>query len=163
MCLLQGTAWPASRGTCVCGWNHCPEEAGTAADEGAAATGGATGRRETAAETGGQCFMSRLKGEDNNKTKLCDLSPRANYTQPSDRRLSAKLVPTLADRRCRVVSAMDPHGLILGFLGWSRYFFFQVAPQLYSRGSVDSVPDPLLLRKSDSAGNRTRDLWICSH
>jgi hypothetical protein len=27
---------------------------------------------------------------------------------------------------------------------------------------VDPVPDPLLLRKSGSAGNRTRDLWICS-
>jgi hypothetical protein len=24
------------------------------------------------------------------------------------------------------------------------------------------VPDPLLLRKSGSSGNRTRDLWICS-
>jgi hypothetical protein len=28
---------------------------------------------------------------------------------------------------------------------------------------VDPVPDPLLLRKSGSAGNRTWDLWICSH
>jgi hypothetical protein len=27
---------------------------------------------------------------------------------------------------------------------------------------VDPVPDPLLLRKSGSAGNRTRVLWICS-
>ena len=27
---------------------------------------------------------------------------------------------------------------------------------------MDPVPDPLLLRKSDSAGNRTRDLCICS-
>jgi hypothetical protein len=27
---------------------------------------------------------------------------------------------------------------------------------------VDPVPDPQLLRKSGSAGNRTRDLWICS-
>jgi hypothetical protein len=27
---------------------------------------------------------------------------------------------------------------------------------------VDPVPDTLLLRKSSSAGNRTRDLWICS-
>jgi hypothetical protein len=27
---------------------------------------------------------------------------------------------------------------------------------------VDPVPDQLLLRKSGSAGNRTRDLWICS-
>jgi hypothetical protein len=26
---------------------------------------------------------------------------------------------------------------------------------------VDLVPDPLLLRKCGSAGNRTRDLWIC--
>jgi hypothetical protein len=25
---------------------------------------------------------------------------------------------------------------------------------------VDPVPDPLLLRKSGSAGNRTRDLWV---
>jgi hypothetical protein len=54
---------------------------------------------------------------------------------------------------------MDPHGCILSFLDWSRYYFFQVAPQLYSRGWVDPVPDPLLLRKS---GNRTRVLWICS-
>ena len=27
---------------------------------------------------------------------------------------------------------------------------------------MEPVPDPLLLRKSGSAGNRTRDLWICS-
>jgi hypothetical protein len=30
--------------------------------------------------------------------------------------MSAKLVPTSADRGCRVVSATDPHGRILGFL-----------------------------------------------
>jgi hypothetical protein len=29
---------------------------------------------------------------------------------PSDRRLSAKLVPTLADKGCRVVSATNPRG-----------------------------------------------------
>jgi hypothetical protein len=63
-------------------------------------------------------------------TKLRGLSPRANYI---DRRLSAKLVPT-SDRGCRVVSATDTHGRILGFLDRSRYYFFQVAPQLYSRG-----------------------------
>jgi hypothetical protein len=45
-----------------------------------------------------------------------------------DRRLSAKLVPTFVGRRCRVVSATDPHIRILGFLDLSRYFFFQVAP-----------------------------------
>jgi hypothetical protein len=74
----------------------------------------------------------------------------------SESRLLAKLVPTFADRGCHVVSMTDPYGRILGSLGRSRYFFFQVAPQLYSRGWVDPVPDPLLLRKSSSAGNRTK-------
>jgi hypothetical protein len=74
----------------------------------------------------------------------------------SDRHLSAKLVPTFADRGCHVVSITDPSSRILDFLDQSRYFFFQVAPHLYSWGWVDPVPDPLLLRKSGSAGNRTR-------
>jgi hypothetical protein len=34
----------------------------------------------------------------------------------SDRHLSAKLVPTFADRRCHIVSATDPHGHIFCFL-----------------------------------------------
>jgi hypothetical protein len=62
----------------------------------------------------------------------------------------------LADRESRVVSATDPHGRILRFIDRSHYYFFQVAPQLYSRGWVDPVPDPLLLRNSGSAVNRTR-------
>jgi hypothetical protein len=55
-------------------------------------------------------------------------------TIPRVRSLLAKLVPTLPDRGCCVVSATDPHGRNLGFLDRSRYYFFQVAPQLYSRG-----------------------------
>jgi hypothetical protein len=48
------------------------------------------------------------------KTKLRGLRPHANYTDRlSDRRLSAKLVPTLADRGCRVISAISPQSLIL--------------------------------------------------
>jgi hypothetical protein len=39
----------------------------------------------------------------------------------------------VAVRRCRAFSATDPYGRILGFLDRSRYFFFQVVPQLYSR------------------------------
>jgi hypothetical protein len=54
-----------------------------------------------------------------------------------------------------VVSVKDPYGSILGFLDRNRYFFFQVAPQLYLQGYVDPVPNSLLLRKSGSAGNRT--------
>jgi hypothetical protein len=46
----------------------------------------------------------------------------------SDRRLSAKLVPTFTDRGCRVVSVTEPHGRILGFLDRSRQFSFRVAP-----------------------------------
>jgi hypothetical protein len=57
--------------------------------------------------------------------------------------LVEQLVPTFEDRGCHVVSVTDPYGRILGFLDRSRYFFFQVAPQLYSRGWVDPVPDPL--------------------
>jgi hypothetical protein len=54
--------------------------------------------------------------------------------RPSDRRSSVKLVPTFADRGCHDASVTDPFGRILGSLHRSRYFFFQVAPQLYSRG-----------------------------
>jgi hypothetical protein len=66
--------------------------------------------------------------------------------RPTDRPLSAKLVPTLADRGCRVVGAMDLYGRILCFL----------APQFNSGGLVDHISDPLFHRKSGSAGNRTR-------
>jgi hypothetical protein len=75
------------------------------------------------------------------------------------RRLSAKLAPTLADRGCHVVSTTHPHSRILGFLDRIRYYCFQVAPQLYSRGWVDPVPEPLLPRKCGKAGNRTRAYW----
>jgi hypothetical protein len=34
-------------------------------------------------------------------------------TIPSDRRLSAKLVPNLEDKGCRVITATDRHGRIL--------------------------------------------------
>jgi hypothetical protein len=54
--------------------------------------------------------------------------------RPRDRCLSATLVKTFADRWCYVVRVTDPYGRILGFLDRSRYFCFQIAPQLYSRG-----------------------------
>jgi hypothetical protein len=54
--------------------------------------------------------------------------------RPSYPRLSAKLVTTFVDRGCHVISVTDPYGRILGILDRSHYFFFQVAPQLYSRG-----------------------------
>jgi hypothetical protein len=50
--------------------------------------------------------------------------------------MSAKLVPTFADKCC-VVSTTDPHGCILGFLDQSRYYFLRVVPHLYLRDWVD--------------------------
>jgi hypothetical protein len=99
------------------------------------------------------CLLTSKK-ENNKQTPWCE-STNELY-RPSDCRWSAKLVPTFTDRECHVVSVTDPYGRILGFLDWSRYNLFQVAPQLYSRSWVDPVPDPLLLRKSGSAGNRSR-------
>jgi hypothetical protein len=56
--------------------------------------------------------------------------------QPSDRRLSAKLVPTFADRGVsHSQHSGPPYNRNLGFLDQSRYFLFQIAPQLHSRSS----------------------------
>jgi hypothetical protein len=71
-------------------------------------------------------------------------------------------MPTFADRG---VSRGQRNGSPRPYSRISRpepLLFLPLAPQLYSRGWVDPVRDPLLLRKSGSAGNRTRDLWICS-
>jgi hypothetical protein len=51
-------------------------------------------------------YPSRVK----KKLKLRGFSPQSELYRPSDRGLSAKLVPTLAARGCRVVSATNPHG-----------------------------------------------------
>jgi hypothetical protein len=75
---------------------------------------------------------------------------------PSDLCLSAKLVPTFVYRAVPRGQRDGPLGRILGFLDRSRYFVFQVAPQLYSRGRVNPFPDPLILRKSGTSGNRNR-------
>jgi hypothetical protein len=97
---------------------------------------------------------------DNDWFKTNKKSPWPDFAsklfRPTDRRLSAKLVPTFANSWCHIVSVTHPYNSILGFIGRSHYFFFKVAPQLYLRLWVDSVPDPLLLRKYCSAGNRTR-------
>jgi hypothetical protein len=54
--------------------------------------------------------------------------------QPSVRRLSAKLVPKFADRGWS--AQWIPTAVLIGYLGQSRYSFFQVVPQFYLRGWV---------------------------
>jgi hypothetical protein len=92
-------------------------------------------------------FLSRKK-------KLHGLSPRANYTNRA----------TAACRRsdCQLLriegATWSAWRIPKPYSGFSRQeplLFYQVAPQLYSRGWVDPVPDPLLFF-SVSAGNRTQ-------
>jgi hypothetical protein len=54
------------------------------------------------------------------KTPWCESA--SEIYRPSDRRLSAKSLPTFADRGCHVVSVTDPYGRILCFLDRSRNF-----------------------------------------
>jgi hypothetical protein len=70
-------------------------------------------------------FTIRLSTVIKTKTKLRDLSPRANYTDraiPACQRSDCQL---FADRRCHVVSVTDPYGRILGFLDSNRYFYMK--------------------------------------
>jgi hypothetical protein len=63
------------------------------------------------------------------KSKLNSVAWVHERTIPTER------LPTFADRGYHVVvSVMGPYGNVHGFLDRSRYFFFQVAPQLYSQG-----------------------------
>jgi hypothetical protein len=61
-----------------------------------------------------------------------------------------------------MVRAAVPTAVSFGFLDRSRYFFLKVAPHLSSRGWVDSVSDPMLLRVSGSTRKLNRELWICN-
>jgi hypothetical protein len=91
------------------------------------------------------------------KTYSVAFSPQANYTDRSNA-AAGEVMPTFAGRSAQLISS----AVNLSFLDRSRHLFFPVAPQLSSRSRVDPVPDPLFLRKPDSAGNRTWNLWICS-
>jgi hypothetical protein len=64
-----------------------------------------------------------LVRKQNKKKKQTPWSESASELyRPIDRRLSAKWLPTFADKGCHVVSVTDPYGRILGFLDRSRYF-----------------------------------------
>jgi hypothetical protein len=90
------------------------------------------------------------------KKKLRGFIRRANHTDRATAACRWSQYQPLRIEDATWSARRISYGRNLGFLDWSRYFLFQVAPQLYSRGSVDPVSDPLLLRKSGSAGNRSR-------
>jgi hypothetical protein len=95
------------------------------------------------------------------KTKLRGLSTQANCTDRATAACQRSWCQLLWVEGVAWSAQRIPTADNLGFPDRSRYFFFQVTPQLSSRGWVDHVPDPLLLRKSGRAGNRTPDLWTC--
>jgi hypothetical protein len=78
--------------------------------------------------------ISNRMSDNGTKSSRKDITGKTRHINSAawvrDRRLLAKLVPTFAVG-CRVVSVTDSYGRILGFLERSRYFFFQVVPQLY--------------------------------
>jgi hypothetical protein len=81
--------------------------------------------------------------------KLRGFSPRATVPM-SDRRLSAKLVPTFVDRGCSVVSATDPYGRIFGFLDWCIFIF--LSHKRDSEAQIN-VPAVLYVRNLDRVVN----------
>jgi hypothetical protein len=78
------------------------------------------------------------------KKKLHGLSPRAKYIDRATAACRRSDCQLFADRGCHVVSVSDHFGRISRFSRQEPLLFYQVASQLYSRGCVDPVPDPLL-------------------
>jgi CBS-domain-containing membrane protein len=71
------------------------------------------------------CVGHVVHGQNTNKKQTPWSESASELYRPSDRRFSAKLLPTFADKGRHVVSVTDPYGHILGFLDRSRYFSFK--------------------------------------
>jgi hypothetical protein len=98
-----------------------------------------------------------------NKTNSMALSPQANYTDWATATCQRNLVPTFVDRGVsRGERGESPTVANISFLDRSRYFSFKYLFIYPHKGWVDPIPDTLLLRKSISAGNRTRNLSVSS-
>jgi hypothetical protein len=67
--------------------------------------------------------------------KLNSVALVGERTMPTQRPpIVREVVPTFADRGCCLSAQRIPPVVSLDFLYRSRYYFFQVAPQLSSRG-----------------------------
>jgi hypothetical protein len=81
-------------------------------------------------------------------------SVRERTIRPRNSLLSTKLVPTVADRGCRVVRTTDPYGRILGFLDRGKNRVVTIKYHLIS-SSYCSYPFRLL-------GTNNSDSWLQS-
>jgi hypothetical protein len=130
--------------------------------------------KHTGVEAGNNTCQSRYRTTNENicyKTNSVALSPQANYTDWATATCRRNLVPNFVDRGVsRGQRGGFPTVVNLQFSRREPLLFFQVAPHLSPRSWVDPIPDPLLLRKFGSAGNRTPDLtvsiqklWLLDH
>jgi hypothetical protein len=69
-------------------------------------------------------FLPSVQVQRNNHRTPWPESASELY-RPNDRHLTAKLVPTFAERGCHVVSMTDTYNRFLRFLDLSRYFSFK--------------------------------------
>jgi hypothetical protein len=108
-------------------------------------------------------FLSRWGNMLQTKINSVALSPQANFTDWATATCRRNLVPNFVDREVsRGQRGGSPTVVNLSFLDRSRYFSFKQLLIYPHKGWVDPVPDTLLLRKSGSTRNRTRDLWVNS-
>jgi hypothetical protein len=112
--------------------------------------------------TGDFFLIERCPHTTDKKTNSVAFSPQANYTDRATAACRRSFCELLRIEGVAWSAQRIPTDVNYGFLDRSRYFSIQVARQLSSRGCVDPVPDPVLLRKSGNSGNETRDLWVCS-
>jgi hypothetical protein len=75
------------------------------------------------------------------KKKLRGFESASELYRSGDRRRSAKLLPTLADRGCNVVSATSPSDRNFDFLYLEPLLLLPSSSSNCSRGWVDSVPE----------------------
>jgi hypothetical protein len=102
------------------------------------------------------CFQLTLRvvpwSVENKQTNSMALSPQANYTDWSTATWRY-LVQTFVDRGVSLVQRDGSSTVVhLSFLDRRRYFSFNLLLIYPHKGWVDPVADPLLLRKSGSAG-----------
>jgi hypothetical protein len=119
------------------------------------------------------CFMLRYESIKRRWESVKGLYKEKNWTpwpesaselyRPSDRLLSAKLVPTFVYRGCHVVSVIDSYGGILGFLDMSEHSheIFCCCATTVTTNAVDwRVANPLLGSKVPLVLTQYSVLWI---
>jgi hypothetical protein len=95
------------------------------------------------------------------KTKLCGFSLQANYTDRATATFRRSWCQLFWIEGVTWWAQRSPMAVNVGFLDPEPLLFHSNSSSVILMRLSGSVPDPLLLRKSGSEGNRARDLWIC--